>query len=111
MQKRLIVLIVFIAIFAVFLIFIMLNLDNKCDISFGFTKIPQVPVFLSVSISFILGLICAIPLVLQLEKKHKEGGGPKLFKSKKDDGPSDGSVDALSAREKFLSKRRGGNDI
>lgn len=65
-------LILFIVIFAVFLAFITFNLENRCDISFGFTEIENVPVFLTVFISFGLGLICALPVALHVVKKRKE---------------------------------------
>ena len=67
-------LIVVIIIFAVFLAFIAFNLDYRCNISFGFAIIHDVPVFLTVFISFAMGLICALPLVLHFKKKHKESG-------------------------------------
>ena len=65
-------LIIFIVVFVIFLTFITFNLENRCDISFGFTKITEVPVFLTVFISFTLGLICALPVALRVVKKNKE---------------------------------------
>ena len=64
-------LIIFIAVFAVFLVFISFNLENKCDISFGFAKLTEVPVFITIFFSFVIGLLCAIPLVIFI-KKRKE---------------------------------------
>jgi uncharacterized integral membrane protein len=57
-------LIVFIVIFAVVLLFVGFNLTNKCDISFGFVKIKDAPVFLTVFASFFLGMLCALPFIL-----------------------------------------------
>jgi uncharacterized integral membrane protein len=65
-------LILVIVIFAIFLAFITFNLDNRCDISFGFTTITNIPVFLTVFISFTLGLFCVLPIALLLRKKQKE---------------------------------------
>jgi len=65
-------LIVFIIVFAVFLVFIVFNLENRCDISFGFAEIKEVPVFLTIFVSFILGLFCALPLVVLIKMKRKE---------------------------------------
>jgi len=56
---------VFLVVFGVFLAFITFNLDNKCDISFGFTVIPNVPVFLTVFISYVLGLLCSMPFIFR----------------------------------------------
>jgi len=62
-------LVVFIIIFSIFLAFITLNLENKCDINIGFNKYENVPVFLTVFISFIAGFIFALPLVFWAGKK------------------------------------------
>ncbi|MCL2764100.1 MAG: hypothetical protein FWD40_02315 [Treponema sp.] len=106
-------LIVFIIIFAVFLMFITFNLENSCDINFGFIKLEKVPVFITVFSSFVLGLFCALPLVMHIKSKRKE---KKLKEEhKKHDAPiieenlSD-SVDPKEARKKFLARKRGGND-
>jgi uncharacterized integral membrane protein len=61
----------FILIFALFVVFIAFNLNNKCDISFGFTKIEQAPVYLTAFSSFALGLILAVPFVISLRLKKK----------------------------------------
>jgi len=70
MPRRLIQLIIF---FAVILLFIVFNLENKCDISVIFKKIPDVPVFLLTFCSFILGMISTLPFIFshQLRKKRK----------------------------------------
>jgi len=74
-------LIIFIVIFAVFLAFVTFNLENKCDISFGFAAIPEVPVFITIFASFVLGLFCAIPLLLHIKsKKDKPASGKKAKK-------------------------------
>jgi len=65
-------LVVFILIFAVFLAFITFNLENKCDISFGLFTIRQVSVFLTVFISFFLGMLCTLPFLLFSIKKRKQ---------------------------------------
>ena len=65
--------ILFIIVFLLFLGFIMLNLENTCDISFGFREFANVPVFVSILVSFMLGMLFAMPLTLVLgRKKHKK---------------------------------------
>jgi uncharacterized integral membrane protein len=59
----------FILLLAVFLVFIVFNLDNTCDVSFGFKVIPQVPVYLTALSSFVLGLLWAIPSLVFLRIK------------------------------------------
>jgi uncharacterized integral membrane protein len=59
----------FILLLAVFLVFIVFNLDNTCDVSFGFKVIPQVPVYLTSLFSFVLGLLWAIPSLVSLRIK------------------------------------------
>jgi uncharacterized integral membrane protein len=63
-------LIVFILIFIVLLAFITFNLENKCDISFGFAKIAQAPVFLTVFMSFILGFLSTLPFIITAGRKR-----------------------------------------
>jgi uncharacterized integral membrane protein len=68
----------FILFFGIFVIFIGLNLDNRCDINFGFgAVIPGVPVFLTAFASFVLGLLCAIPFIVSLRHKRREKGNPE----------------------------------
>ena len=73
-------LIALIVIFVVFLAFIVLNLDNKCDISFGFTSLEEVPVFLSALASFVLGMLVTVPLLLFRGKKPEKREKPALPK-------------------------------
>ena len=65
-------LIVFILIFALFLAFIILNLENRCDISIGFTTFRDIPVFLTALFSFTFGMLFAVPLVSSLGKGRKK---------------------------------------
>ena len=67
-------LIVFIVLFAVFLVFITFNLDNRCDISFGSETLTfkEVPVFITVFVSFIFGMLCALPLAFAMIKRKKK---------------------------------------
>ena len=108
-----------IIIFAILLVFITFNLENKCDISFGFIKIEQVPVFLTVFVSFALGLLFMSPFVFRAAKARKN---PSLKKAKHGDDfppvekpaefPVDEKIrqDAARAKERFFSKRRGGKN-
>jgi len=73
-------LIVSIVIFAVFLAFITLNLDNRCDVNLGFAKFTNVPVFITIFSSFVLGLLCALPIAYRLKglrKRPEKFGKPK----------------------------------
>ena len=86
-------LIIFVIILTIFMVFIGFNLENKCDISFGFAKFVEVPVFITIFASFILGLLCALPLVLHI-KRRKSEPSDKEKKFKKDDkgNPPDGNA-------------------
>jgi uncharacterized integral membrane protein len=90
-------LIVFVIVFAVFMVFIAFNLENKCDISFGFAKIPDVPVFITIFTSFVLGLFCGIPLILHFKKEKEKGKVEKVNKTKKSNSgnPPDGNLNAV----------------
>jgi uncharacterized integral membrane protein len=56
----------FVILFGILLVFIGLNLDNRCAISFGFTTINDVPIYLTAFSAFVLGLLCTIPLMISL---------------------------------------------
>ena len=73
MSKKLIV---FILALLIFLVFIGLNLENRCNISFGFATLESVPVFFTAFASFGLGLVCAVPIALlsSRRKSRKEPG-------------------------------------
>ena len=126
-------LIIFIAVFAVFLVFITFNLENRCDISFGFKTIENVPVFITVFASFILGLFSSVPLLFHVRKKYKDGvkKEKKIDKKKEkkpendeasennvtDNAAADRSLssckdkikeDAAKAKKRFFAKRNGG---
>ena len=90
-------LILSIVIFAIFLTFITFNLDNRCDVNLGFAKFSNVPVFITIFSSFVLGLLCGLPIAYRLKNSLK---GPMLWKRKKDaksenkhDADSDGGSD------------------
>jgi uncharacterized integral membrane protein len=54
------------------MVFVVINLPNKCDINFYGKNFPDVPVFITIFISFVAGLICALPLALLKRKPKKE---------------------------------------
>lgn len=65
-----------IAIIAVMLFFIVLNTGeaNKCDIKYWVTEasvFKQVPVFLTVFISFALGMLCSFPVMFFIRRGKK----------------------------------------
>ncbi|AEF80450.1 hypothetical protein [Leadbettera azotonutricia] len=60
----------FILIFALFLAFIVLNLDNKCDVSFGFQTAKDLPVFITAFVAFFFGMLCAVPFIIGLKKSR-----------------------------------------
>jgi len=66
----------FIVIFAVFLLFVIFNLNNKCDINFGFKKINDIPVYITALIAFLAGMLCTLPMFLGLKKKKKSDKSP-----------------------------------
>ena len=86
-------LIVSIVIFAVFLAFITLNLDNRCDVNLGFAKFSNVPVFITIFSSFVLGLLCALPIAYRLRNPHKPVISWKRKQGVKHYAASDGGSD------------------
>jgi uncharacterized integral membrane protein len=65
----------FILIALAFLAFIGFNLENRCDISFGFYTFSQVPVFFTAFFTFVLGMLLALPLVISFRSKSRRGEG------------------------------------
>ena len=63
-----------IVILAVLLGFIGFNLQNTCDLSLGFKVFRGVPVYLTVFVSFMLGMLCTLPffIVGALKKRPKK---------------------------------------
>jgi len=90
--------IIIIVVFAIFLVFISFNLneEHRCDISFIFFNIPDVPVFITIFASFVLGFFSALPFVLLI--KNKKGSPEKEKKKKKHSdsisNPADGGGNA-----------------
>jgi uncharacterized integral membrane protein len=54
-----------------FLCFIGVNLENRCDISFGFYSFSQVPVFLTALSAFVLGLFMALVISFRSGPRRK----------------------------------------
>jgi len=62
-----------IAVLALLLGFIGLNLENASNLHLGFKEFDQVPVYITVFASFLLGLAFSIPFfVSKTMKKHKD---------------------------------------
>jgi uncharacterized integral membrane protein len=65
----------FIIILVVFLLFIGFNLENRCDIQFWFTKeaiFSGVPVYITAFVSFIAGMLCALPIMVLVHLNKKK---------------------------------------
>jgi len=82
-------LIAFICFFGLFLTFIVLNLDYKCDISFGFKTITDVPVYLTVFLSLSAGMIIALFYSFYNKRKNKNHPGDHQLSSKRGIKPVD----------------------
>ncbi|MDR0589517.1 MAG: hypothetical protein LBG25_03115 [Spirochaetaceae bacterium] len=88
----------FVFFLGILLVFIGLNLNNSCDISFGFTTIKAVPIYLTVFSAFVLGLFCTLPVIVTLKfRKSKprdtpavDAGAKKNRKSRKKQEPEKG---------------------
>ena len=64
--------ILIVLIIALEAVFAGLNMKNVSDISFGFTVLKDVPVFLSILISFVSGAVIILPFTLLKGKKKKK---------------------------------------
>ena len=91
----------FILTFTVFLIFILSNLNNRCDITFIIQDwtVRDVPVFVTIFASFLLGLIFSIPVYLSISLKKKRAGDKALKNKKgKKGAESDESLETYEVR-------------
>jgi glucan phosphoethanolaminetransferase (alkaline phosphatase superfamily) len=63
-----------IAALVIIMIFVAFNIHNSCDLSVVFTTIPDVPVYLTVFFSYVLGLISFLPffVIWILKRKSKK---------------------------------------
>jgi uncharacterized integral membrane protein len=82
----------FIVILAVLLAFIGFNLDNRCDISLIFMEMKQVPVCLTVLVSFILGMLASVPFLISfaIRKKAPKERPPAAGRQAETPAPSGG---------------------
>jgi hypothetical protein len=64
-------LIVVVIVAVLLALFIGFNLNNKCEISFVFGRVADVPVYFTILLSFIAGLAAALPFSI----RHKFGKG------------------------------------
>lgn len=81
MKGKMIFFVIFICIYA---LFAAMNLTNTTDINFGFRKISNVPIFLSVTVSFALGTLFMLPFVFTAKQKEKKDKTEKTKKKGKD---------------------------
>lgn len=73
-------------------IFAGLNIDNKCIIDFGVYQTQEVPVFITVIISFAIGAILMIPFMLARKSSKKEPKkGPAPSENKEQGKKSEGT--------------------
>ena len=98
-------LIMVIVIVAILLSFIGFNLSNTCDISLGFKTFPNVPVYLTIFGSFLLGMICSLPFIIfGSQKKDKQS---EEFRSSNT--PDSSATPASSSRMKGLFRKKQGD--
>jgi uncharacterized integral membrane protein len=82
-------LIAFVIMLVLATIFVGFNLDNQCDINFGFYKFSQVPVFMTILFSFVAGVVIMIPFTFGRKKQKnvktppENKVAPKAMKDKK----------------------------
>lgn len=69
-------------------IFIGFNLNHRCDVSIGFTTFHDVPIFLSLLIAFVLGVLVMVPYTffksLSGPKQKKNQAEPQVLSEKED---------------------------
>ena len=68
-----------IIVLVIFLAFIVLNIDNKSDVSFGpIKKFVDIPIYISILFSFVLGMVFALPFSFSLFMRLKKNSKTEL---------------------------------
>lgn len=57
---------------AIAILFSAFNIGNTTDISFGFTVLEDIPVFLSIAISFLAGSVFTLPFAFSVSMASKK---------------------------------------
>jgi uncharacterized integral membrane protein len=90
-------------------VFIGFNLDNYCDVGFGFTTVSSVPVYLTAMISFLAGMLATLPFVVTAGRKRVKAMKAGASAAAADEGASapaangggKGSADAAPVKRAF----------
>ena len=107
-------LILIILVLGLFLAFILLNIDNKCDISFGIKTFTEIPVFVSVLFAFVLGMLFALPFGISLSMRLRKTSKPELpaeGKKKRWGKKGKGAADNAPAELEEVKKDSGPNGV
>ena len=96
------------------IVFVGLNLDNRASISFGFYTFNDVPVFVSMFISFVCGAVVMLPFTFgRRKKKIKQKDDTKKLKGKDESAtenlpimPEPGKEKAPAAKKKLFGKKK-----
>ncbi len=62
----------FLTVLIVIIVFMAVNLNNSCDISVVFYHFKDVPIFLSMMFSFVLGILASLPFLFGSGKKKEK---------------------------------------
>ena len=76
-------LILFILSVTLVTIFIGFNLENACNVSFGFYTFQNVPIFMSILLAFAVGVFIMLPFTFGHGKKDKTSTPKKTVTSQK----------------------------
>ena len=93
-------LIVFLISLLVLLVFAGFNMNNASDISFGFYELENVPIFVSLLFSFILGVLFAIPFAFF----GRKSGAKAKTKETREENNNDGGIFKLKKKEGKVKK-------
>ncbi|WP_428769479.1 hypothetical protein V1L52_10585 [Treponema sp. HNW] len=77
-------LILFILCMIIAAVFTGFNLENSCDINFGFKRFEQVPVFLTILFSFLAGVLITLPFTFGKKRGSSAAKTEKKLFAKKE---------------------------
>ena len=87
-------LVVFIVILGLVVVFAGFNISNVSDVSFGFYKATDVPIFISLFFAFLIGVIIMVPFAVGRKKiLGKKGKSTGVEDSSPVEIPADSGID------------------
>ena len=104
-------LILFIIVIVFVAIFVGVNHANVCNISLIFTEFQQVPVYITILVSFIVGILIMLPFTIGKKrgKAYRQTRGSKVAAPTREEYPAENARNRRNRRRKEAAARKAAN--